>query len=89
MAVAVDTHFAADNEWPGMNVYVPVAMMMMMMILNIVRCKMLHCVLMLCEMTVFTLYSKYLRRNFLSKNFVAIFFFFYQNLELISNNFLV
>jgi hypothetical protein len=38
-------------------------MMMMMMILNIVCCQMLHFVLMLCEMTMFSLCSKYLRRN--------------------------
>ena len=76
LAVAVDTHVAANNGFPGKSAFVPVAMMMMMMmILNTVRCNMLHCVLMLCEMTLFSLYSKYLRRNFLSKKSVVSFHF--------------
>jgi len=61
LAVAVDTHVAAHTGFPGKSVLVPVAMMMMMMIFNIVSCKMLHRVLMLCKLTVFSLYSKYLR----------------------------
>ena len=75
LVVAVDTHVAAHNGFPGKSVFVPVAMTMMMIILNTIRCNMLHCVLMLCEMTLFSLYSKYLRRNFLSKKSVVSFLF--------------
>lgn len=85
LAFAIDTHVAAHNGFPGKSDFLPVAMMMM--ILSIVRCKMLHCVLMLCEMAMFSLYIKYLRRNFLSKKSVVTFFYHY--LELISNTFLV
>ena len=60
VAVETHTHVAAHNVFPGKNVFLPVVMMM---ILNIVCCQMLHCVLMLCEMTMFSLCSKYLRRN--------------------------
>ena len=76
LAVATDTVVATNNVFPGKSVIVSVAMMMMM-ILKIVVCKRLHCVLMLCEMTIFSLYSKYFRKNFISKMFVLSFYFYH------------
>ena len=75
LADATDTHVATNSVFPGKSVIVSVAMMlMMMMILKIVVCKRLHCVLMLCEMVMFSLYSKYLRQHFVSKMFVVSFY---------------